>query len=163
MLAKAVMAKPLPTRRRASRRVSGLADLCDMVPPLVDEHELARTEQNLDIAAPSSRVVLHFRWTSGTIAAPAHPAHHSHAHRGWHLAGRHVGGGFRACGCTSAAAAPTTLGGLVLGFFVLLQRLFVQIGNRELDLVFPGIAAVDQLVGLAHSGAIVGLGSDALC
>src|SRR5258708_12859255 len=47
------MAKPLPMRQSASRRVSGCGDLCAAIS--IHEQEFARAEQDLDVTSPRRR------------------------------------------------------------------------------------------------------------
>src|SRR5579872_2021939 len=143
MPAKAIMPKPLPMRQRASRRVSGLEDLCLM--GSIDKHEFAGAEQNLGVAAPRCRVVLHLCGNTPATAAAAHAAHHSHAH-GHALAHRHrrgaIGSGSarfaaiigsgrvtssRFRGGTATASTPATFWRGLLVLLVFAQRLPVQV------------------------------------
>src|SRR5215467_9865623 len=105
--AKAIIPKPLPTRRKASRRVNGLPHLCSNISDsLVDKEKFRRAEQDLCVSSPSGRIVFHFRRPARPVSSPSaearHAVHHAHAHI------RVVGGGGgafdlrrRACACFS--------------------------------------------------------------
>src|SRR5580658_7462036 len=79
--ANAIMPKPLPTRRRASRRVVGFPGLCAII-FLIDEHEFARAEEYLDVASPRRGLVFHFGCRATASAAASHSAEHTHTHFG---------------------------------------------------------------------------------
>ena len=92
MPAKAIIPKPLPTRRRcfsSGERIPVAYDQTFAVSllrsGLVDEHEFRGAQQHLGVTAPDRGLV----FDSGAVATaassaaiPAHAAHHPHAHAG---------------------------------------------------------------------------------
>src|SRR5436309_195581 len=117
--AKAIMPKPLPTLRSASRRVSGDGDLNErlwvMIIPSVDKQKFGGTEQKLRVAAPHRGLVLDLNRFRGPALLPRNTRHHSHTHFG---GGISRGRGIRFFSGQVARRFPARFGGPVCFLFL---------------------------------------------